>query len=758
MFEYDALNRLTKVTDPNQLDTNYIYNGFGEQTRLESPDTGFTHYRYDAAGNRTQQTDANSRITDYVYDGLNRITAIDYIDLAGEAGNDATYAYDIAQSVCPAGETFLVGRLSRMTDGSGETAYCYNRFGDLTRKVQITQDKTFVLQWEYAANGRLQKLIYPDGLAVEYLYDTQGRPTEINVATSIHRRQLLRSATYHPFGPVQQWTYGNGRLMQRTLNKNYQPGIVEDAAAGGISEGYKFDAIGDLESLQYSSQDAPSRRVYDHDALSRLTLANDAAGVVQQSYAYDKTGNRMQANVRETVVIGDGGGGGPGGPGGGGTTTRLTTSTYAYVPGKHRLWTTGTIERRYDLAGNLIWIGPKSVDEAPDQPPGDPLESAAYSGTEQPTSGIGMEDGGEAPPGLVEREFTYSGMNRMRSVTYGGNLLMSYRYNGRGERVYRTGSNEAVHTVFDESGHWLGDYDANGAVIQQAIWFNDLPVGLAASINGSVRLHYVQPDALGTPRVVIDPQRDVAVWRWDLAGEAFGDGAPDEDPDGDSHRFVLDMRFPGQQYDSATGFNYNYFRDYDPSTGRYVQSDPIGLSGGISTYGYVSGNPMTRVDPLGLVDVRLERDAQLYAAGVIKELPKRQLPSKCELEARSDWAINMTEVGAIAGFALDVAGIEINIFDDPGVSAGDYDEAETPAAAMGHVADSYARRYERHSRNVGARAAESGIHYSVRNGRVNRSLASRLRAVAYRRGASVLGPIGATAQLAIDTKKCGCPE
>ena len=603
VFEYDALDRLTKVTDPNNLDTNYIYNGFGEQTRLESPDTGFTHYRYDAAGNRTQQTDANSRITDYVYDGLNRITAIEYTDLAGEASNDATYAYDIAQSVCPAGETFLVGRLSRMTDGSGETAYCYNRFGDLTRKVQITQDKTFVLQWEYAANGRLQKLIYPDGLAVEYLYDTQGRPAEINVATSAHRRQLLRSATYHPFGPVQQWTYGNGRLMQRTLNKNYQPGIVEDAAAGGISEGYKFDAIGDLESLQYSSQDAPSRRVYDHDALSRLTLANDAAGVVQQSYAYDKTGNRMQANVRETVVIGDGGGGGPGGPGGGTTTTRLTTSTYAYVPGKHRLWTTGTIERRYDLAGNLIWIGPKSVDEAPDPPPGDPLESAAYSGTEQPTSGIGMEDGGEAPPGLVERAFAYNGMNRMRSVTYGGNLLMSYRYNGRGERVYRTGSNEAVHTVFDESGHWLGDYDANGAVIQQAIWFNDLPVGLAASINGSVRLHYVQPDALGTPRVVIDPQRDVAVWRWDLAGEAFGDGAPDEDPDGDTHRFVLDMRFPGQQYDSATGFNYNYFRDYDPSTGRYSQSDPIGLGGGISTYGYVEGNPFLFSDRLGLIKI-----------------------------------------------------------------------------------------------------------------------------------------------------------
>ena len=83
--------------------------------------------------------------------------------------------------------------------------------------------------------------------------------------------------------------------------------------------------------------------------------------------------------------------------------------------------------------------------------------------------------------------------------------------------------------------------------------------------------------------------------RWDLAGEAFGDSAPDEGLDGDSHRFVLDMRFQGQQYDSATGFNYNYFRDYDSGTGRYSPSDPIGLGGGISTYSYVGGNPSLHI-------------------------------------------------------------------------------------------------------------------------------------------------------------------
>jgi RHS repeat-associated protein len=114
----------------------------------------------------------------------------------------------------------------------------------------------------------------------------------------------------------------------------------------------------------------------------------------------------------------------------------------------------------------------------------------------------------------------------------------------------------------------------------------------------AAQVFYVHVDHLNTPRVLTDTQNRVR-WRWDHA-DPFGATTANEDADNDFQPLKYNLRFPGQYYDAETGLHYNYYRDYDPQTGRYVQSDPIGLRGGINTFAYVDSSPVAYVDEVGL--------------------------------------------------------------------------------------------------------------------------------------------------------------
>ena len=108
---------------------------------------------------------------------------------------------------------------------------------------------------------------------------------------------------------------------------------------------------------------------------------------------------------------------------------------------------------------------------------------------------------------------------------------------------------------------------------------------------------YLVADHLQTPRFGYNTNGQL-VWRW--ASDAFGNQTANADVDADGKLVAMNLRFPGQYYDSESGLHYNWNRYYDPRMGRYVTSDPIGLNGGPNTYGYVGGRPAVYFDSTGL--------------------------------------------------------------------------------------------------------------------------------------------------------------
>ncbi|WP_082611390.1 DUF6531 domain-containing protein [Lysobacter sp. Root916] len=333
-YLYDALDNVTRVTDPKGLQTNYSYNGFGDVTQMTSPDTGLTQYGYDSAGNLDSRLDANdAQAHTYDYDALNRLTSVSMLATSG--GNDIVYHYDTFNTGCGGDPAFAQGRMTGTNKNFGAAMrYCYDRFGQVETKMQIVGGRFFMVDYTYTAAGDVKSISYPDGAVVDYVRNAQGRITEVGVTPNGGSRTvLLNQAGYAPFGPAVGWVYGNGRTLARQHDLDYRPVTIQDNASGGLSLHYGYDAAGQLIELKDGLQSAFLAR-YDYDNLGRLTILRDGLSSIPiETYTYDATGNR-------TSLLHGG-----------------ITTNFAYPGSNHRLSSVGSVARSYDGVGNTTAIG-----------------------------------------------------------------------------------------------------------------------------------------------------------------------------------------------------------------------------------------------------------------------------------------------------------------------------------------------------------------------------------------------------------------
>jgi len=185
----------------------------------------------------------------------------------------------------------------------------------------------------------------------------------------------------------------------------------------------------------------------------------------------------------------------------------------------------------------------------------------------------------------------YNQADRLATVQQGTTPVASYTYDAFGQRLLKSlpgGSPTTLLYQYDLAGHQIEDSNiSTGTPFPQAdyIYLGDQPIGI---VLGSA-LYYYHDDRLGTPQLVTD---NSAAVQWAGNYEPFGG----VDVTGS---ITQNLRLPGQYADAETGWSQNGVRTYAQDLGRYIEADPIGLSGGMNVYAYVRNNPLRFVDPYG---------------------------------------------------------------------------------------------------------------------------------------------------------------
>ena len=454
-----------------------------------------------------------------------------------------------------------VGRLTEIHDATGMTRYEYNDRGQITEKAYSIDGVAYSQGYAYNRLGQLTAMTYPNGETVHYDRNHQGQLAAIHYQNNEQVQTVAKHFSHKPFGPLQSFTYGNNSQLHMQYDQNYRvTDIRVDGELGDQDPAndilYDVGIVYDLASNITEINDAlnpHSSEQFEYDDSYRLTNAKGQYGDIH--YQYDGVGNRLS---REKVQG-----------------NQRVKETYAYAQDSNRLLSVTSAgsqgnnqpshirDLRYDATGNIVHDANQN-----------------------------------------EKTMAYNARNRLELVTLENGDKAVYQYNAKGQRVSKTVKGETTHFHYSIGKQLLVETRVEqGIVSTQRQYIYGASQRLATIENHEIL--FVVNDHLGTPQQLINGAQNV-VWREQSTpfGEMVLAATDGQQP----------LRFPGQYSDLETGYNYNYFRDYDPTLGRYIQSDPIGLMGGVNTFGYVRGNPILRYDPYGLVDYV---DAAISTGGII---------------------------------------------------------------------------------------------------------------------------------------------
>lgn len=636
-YEWDNIDQLTKVTYPDGSWVSYEINGAryveainkskGERVEFTLNKMGqaeivtiknnkgvivsTTTYEWGLNEKVKSVTTGEGFKTTYEYDVMDKL--IKYTDHLGNVYTlERDVLGDIVKEIDPLNgvisKEFQDKKLASVTDQNGnKTTFDMDAFGVVNT---MTSPDSGVTTYDNYGNGLVKNIVKGNNKAnVSYDKDETNRLTKIKNHIGGYNLELKRdelgrvieikpdnevnhgvsmNMTYDDFNNVTQLTETIDTVLfttNNTFNKNGRK--IKTITPSGATIDYILDTNGQIKDIDYSKNGFSTNVISNVDyyygslvssysmsngvnasfdynadlAISNLSYQGTQT-YFNESYTFEKsnqisniTDNLNNSNSQSFTYD---------------EKSQLTNAVGAY----------GTISYTIDQVGNRTEKVEEGVSE---------LYVIDGSSNKVLSSSDRVFEYDELGNIIKDNktEIIYDSMNRPSSVNVDG-LSSHYVYNALNQRV-KVNNN---HYVYNE--HKQLVYLEEGNKTIEFIYLNGFKVAMIIDNGISINIYYAHNNYQGVPRQFSDAKQ-LIVWSGQFKpyGEVYDENA-------DISNII---RFTGQYKDMNTNYIYNYFRDYDSSLGRYIQSDPIGLNGGINTYAYVTNNPVNYVDPFGLAKV-----------------------------------------------------------------------------------------------------------------------------------------------------------